>query len=135
VTPDTRTCTLSLAVEAASRANACLYFAPGSGAAQTRRASHVPLGSSRRGRATPLQAAGAKDEPREFVEPWRGATVSIHDEYIVHGRRGQQHGRAPPHLRGRVPHGGCTVRRERAVGFDHSHNTKVNWDTFNKWEK
>lgn len=27
------------------------------------------------------------------------------------------------------------VRLERALGFDHSHNTQVNWDTLNQWDK
>ena len=59
-------------------------------------------------------------------------SLSMHDEYVVHGSGGNQ---SPGPRRTYVVafRTADTVRRERAAGFTHSHNDKVNWDKFNKW--
>lgn len=55
---------------------------------------------------------------------------SIHDEYVVHGSAGNE---TDGHRRTYV----CafrtadTVARERALGFDHSHNTGEDWTELN----
>lgn len=46
LTPDTRTATFSLALDATRRANGCLKFVPGSHKAKAIR-PHVPIGGSR----------------------------------------------------------------------------------------
>lgn len=78
---DTRTATLSLALDATTRANGCLKFIPGSHTAKTTR-PHVPIGGSR----DDAHAIAIKlDETKEkvvHVEINRG-DVSIHDEVRV----------------------------------------------------
>lgn len=61
----------------------------------------------------------------------RGA-LSMHDEYVVHGSGGNlSNGPRRTYIVAfRVQD---TVNQERAAGFTHSHNDKVNWDKFNKW--
>lgn len=130
LTPDTRTATFSLALDATRVANGCLKFIPGSHKAKVVR-PHVPIGSTREDAHAIAIKVDEAAEKVVYVEIDRG-DVSIHDEYVVHGSAGNG---TDGHRRTYV----CAFRtadcvaRERAVGFDHSHNTNVNWDTLNKW--
>ena len=94
---DTRTATLSLALDATTRANGCLKFIPGSHTAKTTR-PHVPIGGSR----DDAHAIAIKlDETKEkvvHVEINRG-DVSIHDEVRVQvGERAVLVSTGPPVL-------------------------------------
>ena len=88
ITPDTRTATFSLAIDATRRANGCLKFISGSQSAKALR-PHVPIGTTRE----EAHAIAIKvDEAREvisFAEIARG-DVTIHDEYVVHGSGGNE---------------------------------------------
>jgi hypothetical protein len=59
--------------------------------------------------------------------PVKRGSVTIHDERIVHGSAGNlsKEWRKTYVMAFRDAE---TVRQERAMGFTHSHNDKVNWD-------
>jgi phytanoyl-CoA hydroxylase len=130
-TPDTRTATFSLALDSTTRANGCLRFIPGSQLAQTVR-PHKPVGKSRDDAHAIAIAVDEAAEVVEYVEVARG-DVSVHDEWVVHGSAGNT---TSGHRRTYVLafRTADTVARERAAGFTHSHEDKVNWDSFNSWQ-
>jgi hypothetical protein len=76
------------------------------------------------------------DESREDVRlaPARRGSVTIHDEYVVHGSAGN----ACPDRQRRTYvvayRAKEIVEAERRIGFTHSHNDNVNWDSFNDGE-
>ena len=130
LTPDTRTVTFSLAVDATTVQNGALKFWPTSGVAGTLH-PHKPVGASRddtHAIAVPVDEANCVP-PIEVVCVKRG-DVTIHDEWVVHGSGGNftQGTRRTYVIAYRTED---TVRRERAAGFTHSHNDAVNWDSFN----
>ena len=131
MTPDTRTVTFSLALDATSRENGCIRYVPRSGVAKSLR-PHLPVGKDKHD-AHAIAAQVGEDEMIAFAEVPRGS-VSIHDEYVVHGSGGNlsQGPRRTYVVAFRVKE---TVERERAAGFTHSHNDVINWDVFNKWER
>ena len=124
---DTRTATFSLFLDAASAANGALRFIPGSGVSRTLR-PHVPIGGSREdAHAIAIQV----DETKEQVvlcEVERG-DVTVHDEYVVHGSLGNNTAGSRRTYVVAYRSEEC-VKKERALGFDHSHNNPVNWDSF-----
>jgi len=126
VTPDTRTVTFSLALDATTKANGCLVFLPGSGRKGVLR-PHVPIGSSRDD-AHAIAVQVTDQEYQEYVQAERG-DVTIHDEWVVHGSHGNltQGNRRTYVVAFRTRE---TVERERALGFTHSHNTEFNWDAW-----
>jgi phytanoyl-CoA hydroxylase len=130
MTPDTRTVTFSLALDSTTLENGCIKYIPGSGSNKTLR-SHKPLGKNRE-EAHAIQIN--VDESAEVVEyaQVRRGSVSIHDEYVVHGSGGNlsNKSRRTYVIAFRTKE---TVDRERAAGFTHSHNDEVNWDVFNQW--
>ena len=123
--PDTRTATCSLALDDSLRANGCLRFLPGSGAARTLR-PHRPAQGSRQDAHT-LVAEVGPDEPVAYAEVRRGG-ITVHDEWVVHGSDGNP---SPGWRRTYVIayRSRATVEYERALGFTHSHNDTVNWTT------
>ena len=129
MTPDTRTVTFSLALDATSKRNGCIRYVPGSGRSRSLR-PHLPLGRSR-DEAHAIVASVGPDEPVLFAEVPRGG-VSIHDEYVVHGSGGNL-SEGPRRTYVIAFRTEDTVRRERSAGFTHSHNDEVNWDAFNQW--
>ena len=131
-TPDTRTATFSLAVDATNELNGALKFIPGSHAAKAIR-PHVPVGATR----DDAHAVAIKlDEAAEnivMVKLNRG-DVSVHNEYVVHGSAGNlSNGHRRTYVIAYRP--AATIALERKAGFTHSHNDKTNWDTFNEWQK
>jgi phytanoyl-CoA hydroxylase len=56
-------------------------------------------------------------------------SVTVHDEFVVHGSSGRQ--RRTYVLAYRPKR---VVDAERRIGSTHSHNDVVNWDTFNDGE-
>ncbi len=129
MTPDTRTVTFSLALDSTNQQNGCIRYIPSSGFDKKLR-KHAPIGSGR----DEAHAISAEVFPGEYVkyaEVARGS-ISLHDEYIVHGSGGNLSPgpRRTYVIAYRVKD---TVDRERAAGFTHSHNDKINWDVFNKW--
>lgn len=130
-TPDTRTATCSLAIDDSLRANGCLRFIPGSHKAQELR-PHRPAIVKKgekgdREEAHTLVVDIGEDEDVEYVEVKRGS-ITVHDEWVVHGSSGNpsDNWRRTYVVAFRSE---ATVAHERSIGFTHSHNDKVNWET------
>jgi phytanoyl-CoA hydroxylase len=127
---NTDTCTFSLAIDDSDEANGCLRYVARSGVTKTLR-PHRPLASNRdEGHA--LTADVAEDEIQGLfrLAPARSGSVTIHDEYVVHGSGGNT---CPDRQRRTYViayRDQEIVEAERAIGFTHSHNDVVNWDTF-----
>lgn len=71
----------------------------------------------------------ANDEP-VVLAPAKSGSITIHDEYVVHGSGGNN---CPDRQRRTYVlayRDRQIVEAERRIGFTHSHNDKVNWDTF-----
>jgi phytanoyl-CoA hydroxylase len=104
----------------------------GSGAAKKLR-SHKPLSGSRdEGHALIMQV-----DPDEEVRlaPAKRGSITIHDEYVVHGSLGNKCKDKQRRTYVLAYRAGDVVRAERKIGFTHSHNDDVNWDTFNDGEE
>jgi ectoine hydroxylase-related dioxygenase (phytanoyl-CoA dioxygenase family) len=128
----TDTCTFSLAIDDSMEENGCLRYVVGSGAAKKLR-SHKPLSGSRdEGHALILQV-----DPDEEVRlaPAKRGSITIHDEYVVHGSLGNKCKDKQRRTYVLAYRAGDVVRAERKIGFTHSHNDDVNWDTFNDGEE
>lgn len=130
-TPDTRTATFSLAIDATTAANGALKFVPGSHATHTIR-PHVPIGKTREDAHAIAIDFDESKEKIVMLELARG-DVSIHNEYVVHGSAGNltDGNRRTYVLAFRTA---ATIALERKAGFTHSHNDEVNWDTFREWQ-
>jgi hypothetical protein len=91
---------------------------------------HSPLGESRDdAHALSIQVDETKGDIIKLAPASRGS-VTIHDEYVVHGSAGntcpeKQRRTYVVAFRPRK-----VVEAERIIGFTHSHNDDVNWDTF-----
>ena len=124
----TDTCTFSLALDDSVEANGCLRYVSGSGVSQTLR-PHQPLARSREeGHALSVEVDTLHEPVR--LAPALSGSVTIHDEYVVHGSAGntcpdRQRRTYVLAYRDRE-----IVQAERRIGFSHSHNDPVNWDTF-----
>ena len=124
----TDTCTFSLALDDSVAANGCLRYVAGSGVGKTLR-PHQPVASTREeGHALSVQVDMDSEEVR--LAPALSGSVTIHDEYVVHGSAGNS---CPDRQRRTYVlayRDREIVEAERRIGFSHSHNDKVNWDTF-----
>jgi phytanoyl-CoA hydroxylase len=123
--PDTRTATCSLAIDDSLRDNGCLRFLPGSTRSKSLR-PHRSTGKNRDESHT-LELEVGPEETVDYVEVKRGG-ITVHDEWVVHGSAGN------PSNRWRRTYvvafrSKATVEFERALGFTHSHNDEVNWET------
>lgn len=68
------------------------------------------------------------------LAPVKRGSITIHDEYVVHGSSGntcKDRQRRTYVLAYRAKE---IVEAERRIGFTHSHNDQVNWDTFQDGE-
>jgi ectoine hydroxylase-related dioxygenase (phytanoyl-CoA dioxygenase family) len=130
---ETSTCTLSLAVDDSTEANGCLRYVVGSHKAKRLR-PHVPLGKSRDdAHALTIDVDRSKGDVIMLAPAKRGS-VTIHDEFVVHGsggNRSKDHQRRTYVIAFRPRK---VVEAERRIGFTHSHNDQVNWDTFGDGE-
>jgi len=131
MTPDTRTVTFSLALDSTTKENGCIRYVAGTGVEKVLR-HHKPLGKTKAD-AHAIALTLRDDEEVSYAQVKRGS-VSVHDEYVVHGSGGNtSKGKRRTYVIAfRVKD---TVDRERAAGFTHSHNDEVNWDVFNNWDK
>ena len=118
-TPDTRTVTFSLAVDATTVENGALRFLSGTGAARELR-PHKPVGS---GREDSHAIAVEVDEATAAIDTAcvRAGDVTIHDEWVVHGSGGNTSD-GPRRTYVIAFRTADTVQRERDAGFTHSHN-------------
>lgn len=129
-TPDTRTVTCSLALDDANLDNGCLRVVPGSHT-EPRLRPHRPSAWSTspelRSEAHTLSVElGAQDTIVPL--PLRRGSVTVHNERIVHGSSGNQTDgwRRTYVIAHRLRQ---TVAYERSIGFTHSHNDTINWQT------
>jgi len=124
----TDTCTFSLALDDSDAANGCLRYVAGSGVGKTLR-PHQPVANNRdEGHALSVQVDLDSEQVR--LAPALSGSVTIHDEYVVHGSAGNS---CPDRQRRTYVlayRDREIVEAERRIGFSHSHNDKVNWDTF-----
>ena len=125
---ETATCTFSLAIDDSSEENGCLRYIPGSQKEKQLR-QHAPLTSSRdEGHALKLEIDEGKGDVIKLAPCNRGS-ITVHDEWVIHGSSGNSsHRQRRTYVLAYRPK--SVVEAERRLGFDHSHNTEVNWDTF-----
>lgn len=130
-TANTWTATFSLALSDSALVNGCLQVCPGTNKEPELR-QHRPkdFGS--------MDSGGSRDDSHTLVIetrdtdeivylPVKRGSVTIHDERIVHGSGGNTstEWRKTYVMAFRDAN---TVRQERAMGFTHSHNDKLNWE-------
>lgn len=128
--PQTDTCTFSLAIDDSDGMNGCLRYVPGSGASKVLR-NHRPLFSNREeGHALTVDVS-ANEATR--LAPARRGSITIHNEYVVHGSGGN-HTKRQRRTYVLAYRDKDIVEAERLIGFTHSHNDDVNWDTFKDGE-
>jgi hypothetical protein len=130
----TDTCTFSLAVDDSTSENGCLRYVAGSGRQARVLRPHRPLiGTSRdEGHALVADVDEAVDEVR--LAPARRGSVTIHDEWVVHGSSGNASGDRHRRTYVIAYRARDIVTAERRIGFTHSHNDESNWDTFRDGE-
>ena len=116
LTPDTRTVTFSLAVDATTVPNGALKFWPCSGAAKKLH-PHKPVAGSREdAHAIAVEVDEAKCVPPIETLCVKRGDVTIHDEWVVHGSGGNTtNGTRRTYVF--AMRTADTVRRERAAGF------------------
>jgi ectoine hydroxylase-related dioxygenase (phytanoyl-CoA dioxygenase family) len=129
-TPDTRTVTCSLALDDATPENGCLQVVPGSHLEPELR-PHRPAAWSTapelREEAHTL-IADLGDDERIVTLPVRRGGITVHNERIVHGSPGNRSsGWRRTYV---IAHRSrATVAYERSIGFTHSHNDVIHWQT------
>jgi Phytanoyl-CoA dioxygenase (PhyH) len=127
--PDPRAATCSLALDDADRENGCLRAIPGSQKGPLR--PHRPLHLADGADHDSFQILSITLDPYdEIVElPLRRGDITVHDERIVHGSGGnnsKDRWRRTYIVAFRPK---ACVDYEREVGFTHSHNDEINWQT------
>lgn len=129
-TPDTRTVTCSLALDDATPDNGCLQVVPGSHL-EPRLRAHRPSAWS----TSPELRAEAHTLTAELLPtdrivklPVRRGSITVHNERIVHGSDGNRtDGWRRTYV---IAHRSrATVDYERRIGFTHSHNDVIHWQT------
>lgn len=131
---ETSTCTFSLAVDDSDANNGCLRYVVGSHMPKVLR-PHVPLGKSREeSHALTVEVDETKGDTVRLAPAKRGS-ITIHDEYVVHGSSGNEcmDRQRRTYVIAYRPR--KVVDAERKIGFTHSHNDEVNWDTFQDGER
>jgi len=125
-TPDTRTATCSLAITDSVRANGCIAFVPGSHKA-AKLMPHRAKGAADRSESHTLEIDLPANTPIEHIEVPRGS-ITVHDEWVVHGSAGNTSDswRKTYIIAYRSL---ATIAHERDIGFTHSHNDQVHWQT------
>ena len=74
------------------------------------------------------------DQDEICLAPAKAGSVTIHDEYVVHGSGGNKAKDRQRRTYVVAYRGDEIVQAERRIGFTHSHNDQVNWDTFGDGE-
>ncbi len=121
-TLDTRTLTVSIAVNAASEANGCLWVLPGSHKSRTLHGEMGKLAGSRPDAGGVLVLSLSPEElaARTFL-PLQPGDATLHEEWIVHGSQGN----GSPETRDTLIfafRSAAMVAIERSLGFSHSYN-------------
>jgi hypothetical protein len=133
-TKNTWTATFSLALTDSDIENGCLVVIPGTNNESDLRV-HRPVDYSRsddlaknRDESHTLMIE-SRDSDNPIYLPVKRGSITIHDERIIHGSGGNTSDiwRKTYVMAFRPEE---TVKEERAMGFTHSHNDDVNWETF-----
>eukprot|EP00882_Tetradesmus_deserticola_P001375 GHRQ01001490.1.p1 GENE.GHRQ01001490.1~~GHRQ01001490.1.p1 ORF type:complete len:276 (+),score=97.40 GHRQ01001490.1:392-1219(+) len=127
---DTAAANCWLALSNVTKENGCLRYVPGSHLEpQLRR--HRPVGKTREQSHAICTDVDESAERVVDVPAARGDVI-LHHERTLHC--------SYPNLSGEWRHAyilnlrkAACIAEERALGFNHSHNTQLNWDVFNKW--
>lgn len=127
---DTTTCTFSLAIDDSTLENGCLRYIPGSQLSRTIR-PHVSIGKSRDD-AHALTIEVDESKEKILYAPAKRGSVTVHDEYVVHGSSGNTCRDKERRTYVLAYRSKDVVDAERRIGFTHSHNDAVNWDTFDE---
>ena len=132
-TKNTWTATFSLALSDADVVNGCLHVIPGSNNEKNLR-EHKPKSYSesekksneKRDDSHTLVIESNPDDKLVYLPVKRG-DITIHDERIVHGSGGNNSDkwRKTYIIAFRDSE---TIKKERSIGFTHSHNDKVDWE-------
>lgn len=125
-TPDTTTATCSLALDDADPENGCLRVVPGSQRGELR--PHLPLHGADRENSHILSVE-LTDADRVIELPLKRGDITVHDEMIVHGSGGNCSKERWRRTYISAFRSKACVEFERSIGFTHSHNDKVNWQT------
>ena len=134
-TANTWTATFSLAITPSTLQNGCLQVIPGSNNEPELR-KHIPKPYSNQDNeniekvsrdSSHLLVIDSKTGDQVRHLPVERGSVTVHDERIVHGSSGNlSEGWRKTYVM--AFRDVDTIRQERAIGFTHSHNDKVNWD-------
>lgn len=124
-TPDSKTVTCSLAMSDAYEENGCLKLVPGSHKSHILR-QHKRSGENRE--ESHVLTVELKDNEEVVHLPVKKGSITVHDEWILHGSGGNTSDtwRKTYIIAYRSK---ATVDYERSIGFTHSHNDQVNWNT------
>jgi ectoine hydroxylase-related dioxygenase (phytanoyl-CoA dioxygenase family) len=128
-TPDPLTATCSLALDNADRENGCLRVVPGSQKGGLR--PHRPLHSGESGDREKSHILSVELTPEDDVIelPVNRGDITVHDERIIHGSGGNSSRNSWRRTYIVAFRTKVCVDYERSIGFTHSHNDKVNWQT------
>ena len=117
-TDDRRTATCWLAVDDSTLENGCMQFLPGSHREPVR--PHRPAGASREEQHTLVTDLRPDDEV--VCVPIARGDITVHNEGILHGSGGNTSASSKRRAYINAYRSIDTVRRERELGFTHSHN-------------
>lgn len=128
-TPDPHTATCSLALDDADSENGCLRVVPGSQKGELR--PHHPLHSSGTGDRETSHILSVELRPEEAIVelPLKRGDMTVHDEMIIHGSGGNSSMNRWRRTYIAAFRPKACVDYERSIGFTHSHNDTVNWQT------
>lgn len=125
-TPEPLTATCSLALDDADSENGCLKVVPGSQKKGLR--PHRPLMGEDRENSHILSVELTADDP--VVElPLKRGDITVHDEMIIHGSGGNRSADRWRRTYIAAFRSKACVDFERSIGFTHSHNDTINWET------
>lgn len=125
-TPEPLTATCSLALDDADSENGCLKVVPGSQKKGLR--PHRPLMGEDRENSHILSVELTDDDP--VVElPLKRGDITVHDEMIIHGSGGNRSADRWRRTYITAFRSKACVDFERSIGFTHSHNDTINWET------
>lgn len=129
----TDTCTFSLAIDDSLEENGCLRYVVGSGVSKSLRRHRPAAGDSRDdGHALMTDVDVDGEDIRLAIA--KSGSLTIHDEYVVHGSGGNTCPDKQRRTYVLAYRAGDIVSAERKLGFTHSHNDEINWDTFKDGE-
>jgi phytanoyl-CoA hydroxylase len=117
-TDDRRTATCWLALDDSTLENGCMQFLPGSHVEPVR--PHRPAGASREEQHTLVTDLRPDDRP--LPVPIRRGDITVHNEGVLHGSGGNTTTSSWRRAYINAYRSIETVRRERELGFTHSHN-------------